>query len=123
MQRSLALAWAWPSYCPSPSRRPAWRRKTRRHDELHDPGRCTAKLRRPIAERVCDGPRGGAILPHVIPVNPENPASTADFGYDLCYCAPRDRDLTLKLLTPRISNLMNVERTQRDAGCGRRMRS
>ena len=53
---------------------------------------------------------------HVIRVNPENPGSTADFGCELCYCGPGDCDFTLKLLTPRISNLVNLERTQRDAG-------
>jgi len=60
--------------------------------------------------------RGGAILPHVMRVNPENPGSTADFGCELCYCGPGNRDFTLKLLTPRISNLMNLERTQRNPG-------
>jgi len=75
-----------------------------------------ADARRPSRSDVCDGPRGGGILPHVIRVNPENPGSTADFGCEFCYCGPGNRDFTLKLLTPRISNLMNLERTQRNAG-------
>ena len=51
-----------------------------------------ADARRPSRSDVRDGPRGGVILPHVIPVNPENPGSTADFGCELCYCGPGDRD-------------------------------
>jgi hypothetical protein len=71
-----------------------------------------------------DGHRGAtfatvhavAPLPHVIRVNPEKPGLDNRFRLRSLLLCSGDRDLTVKPLTRRISNLMNLERTQRNAG-------
>ena len=58
--------------------------ETRRHADLHDPGRCTAELRRPSRGDVCDSHAVAPFYSVLVRVNPENPASTTDFVCDVC---------------------------------------